>query len=106
MFPCLPPFSPIFPQACCSLHPPPKADTKWFFGLGFWRNAAPVFPQNIREFSNQYPFPPIFPTWGSFGGITRSFPAAGNEGPCIWHVVWGVLQAVGVARVALRCAYM
>ena len=47
------PFPPIFPQACCSIHPPPSPPrpTRIGFFRGFSRNVVPIFPQNIRELS-------------------------------------------------------
>ena len=50
IIPHFPPFSTIFPQACCSIHPPPPTHprpTKSGFG-GFPRNVVPIFQQNIR----------------------------------------------------------
>ena len=81
IFPHCPPFSLMVPQACCSIPPPnpPKGQRN----LVFWAFHATLspFPQNIGELSQWDPFPPIFPARGYFGGITHSFPEAGNKGP-------------------------
>ena len=85
IFPQFSPFSPTFSRfsSCMLLNTPPQPPerpTKSGFS-GFSRNVVPIFPQYIGEPSQQDPFSPIFPTRGYFGGITCSFPEAGNQGP-------------------------